>query len=209
MFKFFWVGLFLVVINSTSSAQEFIAGKDYYIIEPERLEYSGSIIEFFNYACMYCYRVETDIDRLYEHLPEKISFERIPVVMGKKYRYEPAAIASYILKFNGLESKYHKYMFQVIRSPLSWELKKYNRLSEKSYLQIFFEDLGLSAEKYQDSYIYAQKKLSDDRERFKTLALTGTPTFLVRGKYIVSGLRPEPYAERHLVNTLIYLLRLE
>jgi thiol:disulfide interchange protein DsbA len=200
--------LFLLLICSLANALDFKEGIDYVKLDTPVVGSEKKLIEFYNFACVYCFRAGGGVKVVLSKLPSDMTFERIPVVLGKGERFRTGAEIAYVAESAGLMHEYYDYIFQVTRAPISWEQKKYNYISSRSDAKIFFADLGVSDADF-DKYLEQSKAAMENDNAFaKSLNLAGTPTFLIKGKYMVSGLKSVPYNERRLANLIFYILDL-
>ncbi|MFD2836111.1 hypothetical protein ACFS3C_04300 [Azotobacter vinelandii] len=96
----------------------------------------------------------------------------------------------------GYMEKYRHYLFQLARAPLPWEIKRYNRLSSMENVRTLFMDMGTDAKKIYEAAVKSAKARIEITEALaRQLKITSTPAFLVRGKYLVQGMRSKPFAE--------------
>lgn len=195
-------------VSGVSKENEFEEGVDYFILDESVPEWEGKVIEFFNYACVYCFRAEGGVKEAMGLLHGDIILEKVPVVLGKGERFRTGGIIAVIAEKAGLMESYHDYMFQLTRAPIGWELKKYNRLSSVKDAKIFFQDIGVSEEKFQIYLDEAYKILEKNEDIAKRIGIAGTPSIIVNGRYLVMGLKSIPYSEKYLRDIIVYLARI-
>jgi len=202
------LALSVLLVSSMASAIDYQEGKHYQVLEEPVQQYEAEIVEFYNFACMYCFRAEGGVQYLLERLPADTRLTRIPLVLGKGERFNSAAYVGWIAADLGYMDTYRHYLFQLARAPLPWEIKRYNRLSSMENVKTLFVDLGVSEERYGKALIQATANIETAEALAKKMRITATPAFLVNGKYLVQGLRPIPFAEYRLADLILHLEKL-
>jgi len=88
------VAVFLVLCTGTAAAQ-FVAGKDYVVIDGVAEQGRGAapadrpgsdrieVVEFFSYACPHCAHLEPQLDKWRRALPANVVLRRVPVTFGR------------------------------------------------------------------------------------------------------------------------------
>lgn len=209
-----WLAVSMFFFTSFTSftnftyAAEYKEGIDYFVVDQPAPEKANSVVEFYNFACAYCFRAEAAVPAIRAALPKHLDFERVAVVLGKGERFRTAAQVAYVAEAAGLMEQYHDYIFQLSRAPVRWELQKYNRLSSLEDAKRFFNDVGVSEQQFEQYLQAAQPQMKADEAFAKQLSLMGTPSFLVKGRYVVSGLKSIPYSERRMADLVLYLANL-
>lgn len=88
---FFSVLLLLVMPMMMAFAEEFVAGKDYVIIDNttsiKNPREFVPVTEFFSYGCPGCYRIEAALNNWIQSKGNKIFYDRVPVVFKKDWEY--------------------------------------------------------------------------------------------------------------------------
>lgn len=105
----------LMLLPTLVFAETFEAGKDYAII-PNQSEQSShekpQILEFFNYGCPACFRVDAPLEVWIKKKGNTIDFEKIPVAFNKAW--ENYARAWYIAKNLSMTDKISPILFKAI-----------------------------------------------------------------------------------------------
>lgn len=201
---------FLLIIFSlggTAHAETFIEGEDYKVLDKPVAELKGHVIEFFSYACPYCYRSEPSVDYFLKNKPADITFERIPVTLGYK-ELQSYAYASFIVQKFALQERLHHYIFDVAKVPLDEEKSLYHNLASIEDVKTFFLKQGLSEADYDKTFneINAEKLIAKADKKASTFKVEGTPTFIINGKYVLWGFKSEPHYADKLKRLLMYLV---
>jgi thiol:disulfide interchange protein DsbA len=111
--RLFFAVLFFPLI---SFAEDFVAGKDYEIINPApalATEAAIPVTEFFSYGCPWCYRIEPALNTWVGVQGKKINVTRIPVIFNKEWIYY--AKAYYTANLLGIEAKLSPLLFKAIQ----------------------------------------------------------------------------------------------
>lgn len=203
-----WLAAGLFFFTAFAYAANYEEGIDYFVVNPPVPEKASKVVEFYNFACAYCFRAEAAVPALRAALPKHLDFERVAVVLGKGERFRTAAQVAYVAEEAGLIEQYHDYFFQLSRAPVRWELQKYNRLSSLKDAKRFFNDVGVSEQQFELFLEAAQPRMKANEAFSKQLSLMGTPSFLVKGRYVVSGLKSIPFSEKHMADVILYLANL-
>lgn len=198
----------LFVYSHAVFAADFTEGEDYRVVKGGAANVSGSVVEFFSYVCSYCYRAESVMAELEQEYPEKVSLERIPVHLGKS-KYKAASHAWFIYKELGLDAEVHQHLYDVAHAHFGEEWK-YNSLRYIEDIQKYFVEIGVSKDAYEKalSKISSKGLVDKANDLAKEYMVPGTPTFLIKGKYIVEGIDSGPYGRKKLKSLIVYLLHL-
>jgi thiol:disulfide interchange protein DsbA len=76
------------VLSTASYTADFVAGKDYEVINLEKIEHSSSsteVTEFFSFGCPWCYRMEPALNQWLDQKKTSIQFKKMPVVFNKDW----------------------------------------------------------------------------------------------------------------------------
>lgn len=203
----FLCGFALFVMSQGLAAKTFVEGVDYEVVKSDG-KYQDDVVEFFSYACPFCYRAESVLDNLDSESGSKVSVVKIPVHFGKS-KYKVPSHAWFLSKELGLGKDVHKNIFDVIHVPIGSEWD-YNHLRYMEDLKNYFMGIGISEKEYDK----ALKKVQDlglvekANDTAKAYSVGGTPAFLVKGKYMVHGFKEGPKGEAALKELLRYLVEL-
>lgn len=202
------LGVVLLFLSGFIQAGEFVEGRDFEVI-PAVPGYENTVLEFFSYDCGYCYRAEDVIAIFKNSLPEDISFQRTPVIFGKS-NYKVKAYAWFLLDELNLGEDVHRYIFDVSQVPMGveWEL---GQLRYMENIKEFYLKVGagvITEEKYEKALESIDKKdlIAKANELSMKYKVSGTPTFIVKGRYKIMGLQPSPKGKEYLADLLYFLI---
>ncbi|MDR3414818.1 MAG: thiol:disulfide interchange protein DsbA/DsbL [Nevskia sp.] len=170
---------------SADSAPAYEMGKNYRQVSevqkpdnPKRI----TVEEFFWYGCPHCYHEEPEIEKWLQHKPADVDFVRVPNTLGRPIG-ELHERAFYIAQTLGILDKVHKPLFDAIHAqqlPMS---------SLESIRALYVEKAGIKPEDFDN--IANSFVVDSGMRRADALAvsygITGTPTVVVGGKYIVDA----------------------
>lgn len=148
------------------------------------------IIEFSDYQCPFCSRVQSTLSRLREIYKNNVVFGYRHAPLPFHREADEAAIAAECARDQGKFSPYHSTLFQNPRNLYIEDLKSYARQVDIADLEKFNE--CLDNEKY-------RPRLENDQEAAEEAGIRGTPGFVI-GRYdstrrtvtgeILSGAQP-------------------
>jgi thiol:disulfide interchange protein DsbA len=189
MLKRLVTSLILLIIATPSLAQpKFKAGQAYQAVTPSvataaRLQVPSnkvSVVEFYNYGCPWCYRLEAKLQKWLKNKPDYVTFERIPVVFESGW--DTYAKAYYAAKALGKLDTLTPALFRAIH------VEK-RGLTSQSSMETFFEKQGISKEKVEDIFNYSPSlNLLVERGKRLTMAykVFHIPGFIIDGKYMTN-----------------------
>lgn len=187
---------------------EFKQDVDYRVLSKPYESGKGKVIEFFSYGCVFCYLAEESVRDFSEGLPENYSFETVAVTFGRK-KYEAYAYAYHIKEALDLGYDYHKYLFQLVRTPTSAEKDMYKKLETLDKVKKFYLNHGVNKDTL-DKVVKEidEAGLVENGDRIaSTQKVTGTPTFIVDGRYMVEGYDSGLGAGKRLIRLLDFLVK--
>lgn len=187
MFKRVLLTLSMMVLAPLMAcAQEgttYEAGKHYDVISPAIRTASPDqieVAEFFWYGCGHCYTFEPIIGQWKKTLADDVSFRGIPAMWGGAM--ELHAKAFYAAQALGVSETMHPALFQAMnvdRLPLR---------SEAEVAKLFVAN-GVSEEDFNKAInsfgVGSQVRQASATAR--SAKITGTPSLMVNGKYMISG----------------------
>lgn len=163
-------------------AQDSIEGK-YTEIKPALPTQTGDkieVIEVFWYGCPHCYSFEPYIEEWLVDLPEDVEFIRVPGVLNQGWI--PHAKAYYTAEKLGVLDKTHRALFDALH-------KEKRQLFNEDAMAAFFAEHGVSPADF--SRVFNSKEIDTKIRQAYFLArdykLTGVPSIVVNGKYMVSA----------------------
>jgi len=178
-------GLFAVACSAADSSPAYELGKQYrQANQVQKADNAKRITveEFFWYGCPHCYHLEPEINKWLEHKPADVDFVRVPNTLGRPIG-ELHERAFYIAQTLNILDKTHEPMFDAIHAqgfPMS---------SLESIRDLYVEKAGIKPADFDaiaNGFI-----VNGDMSRAEDLAqaygITGTPTVVVGGKYVVDA----------------------
>ncbi len=179
-----------LVACSGASAQapaQWEAGKHYSVIEPAQTTNTGDkveVLEVFSYGCTHCNTVAPLVDKMHKALPQNAEFVLMPAQFGFD-AWKTFARAFYTAQALGLTEKSHLELFREI-----YVAKKIDPASPRfDDLANFYSKYGVSAADFTaTSKSFAiETRLKRNDALVKAYGVDSTPTFIVNGKYRLSG----------------------
>ncbi|HQV72875.1 MAG: thiol:disulfide interchange protein DsbA/DsbL [Xanthomonadales bacterium] len=180
-------GLGLAIGSHARAQDNWVAGKNYFLIEPPQATTTGDkveVVEVFSYACPHCNEVAPMVADLKKRLPANAELVLLPAQFGFE-AWKVFARGFYTAQALGLVEKTHADLFRTIYVDRKIDIRSPTFAS----LAEFYSKYGVSAADFTaTSESFAIKaKLKRNEELIKAYGADGTPTFIVNGKYRFSG----------------------
>lgn len=175
--------LILLAAASAALQAQPVAGREYLVLDPPQPVPAGErieVIEFFSYACPFCYEAEPHITRWLMRRGAEVEFKRVPSVLPPAWA--PFARIYYALEATGLLARLHWPVFDNHH----FDGKRLN--NEKNLID------WLSANG-EDALVFKQAmdspevgaKLEAARAMLDRYNVQGVPTFVIDGRYVTSS----------------------
>jgi len=178
------MAIFTLLPNMALAQLRYSAGVDYNIIEnPLPLNKFGQkeVVVFFTYQCSFCYQFEPAVIKWADkQKPKDVGFYQIPAVGG--YVLNFTARVKYVADKLGLGRNFDHAYFEGIH-----KYRKRNLLGKKDAAIDMMVKYGAdkaAAEKAWDS-LSVKSNLKRSEKLWQQAKLTGTPSIIVNGKYLV------------------------
>ena len=195
----------LLMLTAAAQAQpvRFEVGVHYKMVQPAQPTNNADkveVVEVFGYLCSHCNNFQPFIDSWSERQPESVDYLRMPVVFQRAWG--PFARFYYATEALGILGQAHPAIFKAIHTDRQ-------RLRSDEDLAGFVSQFGVSAEDYQR----AARSFAVDTKmrRAVTMAqrygVTGTPSVIVNGKYLVTASMAGGHAE--FIEVIEFLVSLE
>ncbi|WP_417346883.1 thiol:disulfide interchange protein DsbA/DsbL [Ferrimonas sp.] len=171
--------LALMAVAFVVPAQEFKEGVNYKVVDGLSESKTPVIREFFSYYCGHCYRFDPAFKQITLALGDKIHVEKTHVSFNRD-SWKLAAKGYYISEILGVSERTHKAFFELIQR----DGKSINTDAE---LKQFFVAHGVSAADYRKAAGSGdlKLKLADGDSRTMLARITGVPSVVVNGKYLI------------------------
>lgn len=136
-----------------------------------------TMVEFLDYQCPYCHRVQGVVDQVLARYPDKIRFVHRDFLLGNP-RSLPAARAA---RCAGEQGKFWEYHRQLLSDPRH----------EDADLQRRAAGLGLDTGRFTTCVASNRHDpaIESASEQGRTVGVSGTPTFFINGRRVV-GVKP-------------------
>jgi thiol:disulfide interchange protein DsbA len=161
-------------------------GKDYTLLSPAQPVSTKKIevLEFFFYGCSHCYHLHAPLSAWEKTMPKDVEMIFVPTMFRDSM--EPMARAMYALESLGQRPKLHEPLYR------AWNVDKID-LNDEAQITDFVGKHGVDRAKFKAAYngFAMQSKVTRAKQMVRSYQIQGTPTLIVDGKYIISGLQPD------------------
>lgn len=161
-------------------------GRDYKLLNPPQPTDSKKIevLEFFFYGCSHCFHLHTPLTAWEKNMPKDVELTFVPTIFRDSM--EPMARTMYALESMGQLDKLHDAIYR------AWNVDKIELFDEDSIVD-FVAKHGVDREKFSAAYnsFSMQSKVVRAKQMVRGYRINGTPTLVVDGKYVITGLQPD------------------
>lgn len=142
------------------------------------------VLEFFFYGCSHCYHLHPLLSAWEKKKPHDVELEFVPTVFNPGW--ESMAYTYYALEAMGKQKQLHDALYK------AWNVDNID-LSDKAAVSTFVSRYGVDGQAFGDSYLSfsVQSKVMRAQQMMTAYGIRGTPTLIVDGKYVITGLLPE------------------
>ena len=177
------VAVGLLISGAAFSAAEL--GKDYTVLNPAQPT-SGKkieVLEFFFYGCSHCYDLHPPLSAWEKTMPKDVELIYVPTIFRDSM--ESMARTLYALESIGQLHKVHEALYR------AWNVDKIQLYDEAS-IGDFVAKQGVDKAKFSAAYnsFSMQSRVARAKQMVRSYNVRGTPTLVVDGKYLISGLHP-------------------
>ncbi len=205
MIRRLFLGLLLALsalgMSANIAAQPYTAGEDYSLVSPAQPGGSDGkvqVVEMFWYGCPHCFEFEPTLHDWEKSKPENVEFIRMPAIFNNP-RWELHAATFYTADMLGVMDKFHTPFFNAIH------LNK-ERMSTKEEIREFFAGIGVDGKTFDDTFdsFAVQTKVRRAADLSRKYGISGVPSLVVNGKYVVDGPKAKSYENMvRIVNALV------
>ncbi|HXU93556.1 MAG TPA: thiol:disulfide interchange protein DsbA/DsbL [Gallionella sp.] len=195
----------LVVVTALlfgSTAWSAEAGKDYKLLNPAQPTSTKKIevLEFFFYECSHCYHLHPLLASWEKTMPKDVEITYVPTIFRDSTT--PLALTYYTLESMGKIKQLDDAIYQAIHVHNA-------ELYDLDSIAAFVAKQGVDRAKFTAAYnsFAMQSKVVRAKQMIRTYGIQGTPTLVVDGKYVITGLTPEDTIR--VLNEVIALARKE
>jgi thiol:disulfide interchange protein DsbA len=178
------VALSLLVGSSAFAAVQ--VGKDYSLLNPPQPTDSKKIevLEFFFYGCSHCFHLHPFLSAWEKTMPKDVELVFVHTIFRDSW--EPMANTYYALESMGQQRQLHDALFR------AWNEDKID-LSDEARIGDFVSKHGVDRAKFSAAYnsFSMKSKVTRAKQMIRSYSISGTPTLVVDGKYVIEGLQPE------------------
>mgnify|MGYP001313858245 CR=1 FL=1 len=183
MFKRIGAIIALVSLPMFALAADYQAGTHYIVLDqPIKSSNTETVVvnEFFGYTCPHCNDFESQLHHWASKQADSVTFMPIPVVFGRSW--EPYAKAYFVALNLGVLDQTHQAMYDAVHIDE-------RRMTNRQALASFFAEHGVSASDFDSAYdsFDLQNKLRQGGRLAAKAQITGVPSMLVNGKYMVNA----------------------
>ncbi len=176
---------FALVFAAQAGAQAASPEGYSYLNPPQPTENRNKIEvrEFFFYGCSHCFHLHPTLSAWEKRKPKDVEMVYVPTVF--RAEWEPMAVTFYALEALGKQRQLDDDLYK------AWGEGQY--LVDPDRIADFVGQHGVDRKKFLDAYhsFSVQSKVERSKQMLEGYAITGTPTIVVDGKYVISGLEPD------------------
>ena len=138
------------------------------------------VAEVFWYGCPHCYTFKPLSEAYENSAPDYVDYVRLPAALGKSW--EPHAYAFYALQAMGELDKVHNALFEAL-------VVERRQLNTAEALADFVAEHGVDSDEFLKNFksFGVNARMQQAQAKIRGARVTGTPTMLVNGKYLVSA----------------------
>jgi protein dithiol oxidoreductase (disulfide-forming) len=155
------------------------------------------VVEFFNYGCPHCNRLDPFLNQWEATLPADVTFRRIPLAI--RQAWEPYARLYYAEQDLGLTGKLHSKIFHAIHA-------ENIDLSDPAQLKGWLAKQGVDAARFLNvmNSFAVQTREQEGENLARMASINGVPTLVVDGRYETdTGMAGGPQQVPAVLNDLI------
>lgn len=173
-----------LLISSTAFAEAQL-GKDYNLLNPAQPTSTKKIevLEFFFYGCSHCFHLHPLLSAWEKTMPKDVELIFVPTVFRDSW--EPMANTFYALESMGKQQQLHDALYR------AWN-EENMVLTDENKIADFVAQHGVDRAKFVAAYnsFSMQSKVTRAKQMIRSYGISGTPTLVVDGKYVIEGLQP-------------------
>jgi len=200
MIKSLFVAAVLLIGGTAFAAVEL--GKDYKLLNPPQPANTQKVevLEFFFYGCSHCFHLHPSLSAWEKTIPKDVELIYVPTIFRDSW--EPMARTFYTLESLGQLHQLHDALYK------AWNVDN-DVLDDEAKILDFVAKRGVDRTKFSAAYnsFSMQSKVVRAKQMIRSYGIAGTPTLVVDGKYLITGLLPEDAIR--VLNEVIALARKE
>ena len=161
-------------------------GRDYTLLNPQQPTSTKKIevLEFFFYGCSHCFHLHPLLSAWEKTMPKDVELIFVPTVFRDSW--ESMAYTYYALESMGERQKLHDALYR------AWNEDNL-ALTDEDSVADFVAKHGVDRAKFVAAYnsFAMQSKVMRAKQMIRSYGISGTPTLVVDGKYVIEGLQPQ------------------
>lgn len=175
-----------VLLFSSQAMADIEPGRDYKELSPAQPTHTGEkieVLEFFFYGCSHCFNLHPFISAWEKRMPKDVELQYVPVIFRDSW--EGMARTFYALEAIGQQQRLHDDLFK------AWNVNNIE-LSDEAQVTEFVTQHGVDRAKFSAAFnsFTMSSKVSRSNQMVRDYGIRGTPTIVVDGKYVITGLEP-------------------
>ncbi len=158
------------------------------------------VVELFSYSCPHCFRLDPQVQKWKETLPENVKFVHVPAIFRDSWM--ELAKVFYTAEVTGDLEILHPLLFNAIH------VEK-RRLQTEEQLLDFVAEQGIDRDMFKKTMgsMSVKSKVKKALIMSQTSGITGVPAMVVNGKFRTSA--PEAGGMEELLNVVDFLIQKE
>ncbi len=177
--------LMLALLAATQMSTAAELGKDYKMVNPPQPTSTGNkieVLEFFFYGCSHCFNLHPLITAWEQKAGKDVELVYVPAIFNPSW--EASARTFFALEALGQRKQLHDALFKAWSNNLE--------LIDEASSTDFVSKNGVDRKKFSDAYnsFAMQSKVARAKQMMQAYNIRGTPTLIVDGKYLITGLQP-------------------
>ena len=198
------IALAIFVFFANTSQAEFVAGKNYIVLDKPVETETGEQIEvreLFWYFCGHCFNINPILDNWLKTMDSSTQFVLQPAIFPNP-DWERAAVMFYVLDELGELERLHEALFN------AYHIQKLNLNTQQDFVT-WLSLSGVDEEKANKVYESFPVKVAVNRAKASTYKyrIPGVPAFIVNGKYMVNS--TSAGSQEKIFDVIDYLIQKE
>lgn len=156
------------------------------------------VLEFFFYGCGHCYHLHSSLVEWKKKIPKDVELTYVPAIFRESMK--PMAQTFYALESMGKLGQLHDPLYR------AWNVDGV-KLFDLEQIADFVATKGVDHTKFKAAYksFSMDGKVTRAEQMTRSYTISGTPTLIVAGKYVITGLQPDETIR--VLNEVIALAR--
>ena len=181
-FRFLIVAVAFLFSSTVFAA---VQGRDYTLMNPAQPVSTKKIevLEFFFYECPHCFHLHNELIKWERTMPSDVELTFVPTIFRDST--EPLARTYYALEGIGKIHQLDDAIYQAIHV-------KNVELYDLNTIAAFVASNGVDKASFISAYnsFTVNSRIIRAKQLIRSYAINGTPTLIVDGKYVITGLQP-------------------